>query len=144
MTQTGMCVHVDRKVTSVDKPHTENEKTTKSQTMNSPVQLKKSVTKSKHELSKRTGSTRSLGPEKDHKDIQPPWFEKQSQVMHADLHFMRHPRDDADPQSSTSRQKVSTKQKKQENSCNGCSCRGTRGEKVCALNYKKRLQFVLH
>ena len=41
----------------------------------------------------------------------PPWFEKQSQVMHTDLHFMRHPRADADPQSSTSRQKVSTKQK---------------------------------
>ena len=28
-----------------------------------------SVKKSKHELSKRTGSTKSLGPEKDHKDI---------------------------------------------------------------------------
>ena len=32
-----MCVHVDRKVTSVDEPHTENEKNNKSQTMSAPV-----------------------------------------------------------------------------------------------------------
>ena len=113
--------------------------------------------------------------------------------MHAELHFMRHPRADADPQTSAAEKKIGYKvkarivekneinmklgtrkgsqghptpwfensakwctlnytscatrvltqilrvrqvvkkfpqNKNHENSCNGCSCRGTRGEKV--------------
>ena len=38
-----------------------------------------------------------LGTRKGTQGHPPPWFEKQCQVMHADLHYMRHPRADSDP-----------------------------------------------
>ena len=36
----------------------------------------------------------------------PPWFETHCQVVNAEFRFMRHPRADADAQSSTSRQQL--------------------------------------
>ena len=42
----------------------------------------------------------------------PPWFKTHCQVVNAEIRFVRHPRADADPQSSTNRQKFPRKQRK--------------------------------
>ena len=53
----------------------------------------------------KSGIDMKQGSRKGSQGYPPPWFETHCQVVNAEFRFMRHPRADVDPQSSTSRQK---------------------------------------
>ena len=74
--------------------------------------LKNTDTKVKTQIVEKNEIDIKLGTRKGSQGHPPPWFEKQCQVVSAEFHFMRHPRADADPQSSTSLQKFPQKQRK--------------------------------
>ena len=78
-----------------------------------------------------------LGTRKGSQGHPPPWFEKQCQVVNAEIRFMRHPRADADPQSSTGRQKFPQNKEKMRTVATGAHAE-EHVERRCEANYCHR------